>query len=105
MSAILTKRLTLRGYIVSDFASQTSDFLHDVGAWLRDGQLKYREDVDVGLEKAPSAFIELLKGQNLGKLVVRVAESMPDWTCPLTISPDARELLLGRSVILCASLS
>ena len=74
MSAILVKRLTLRGFIVSDFAAQTPDFLRDVGGWLRDGKLKYREDVVVGLEKAPAAFIGLLKGQNFGKLLVKVAE-------------------------------
>ena len=77
MKAILVKRLTLRGYIVSDFAAQTTDFLRDVGGWLRDGKLKYREDVVVGLEKAPRAFIGLLKGDNFGKLLVRVADTSP----------------------------
>jgi NADPH-dependent curcumin reductase CurA len=75
MRAILVKRLTLRGFIVSDFAEQTDDFLRDVGGWLRDGKLKYREDVVVGLENAPAAFIGLLKGQNFGKLLVKVAEA------------------------------
>jgi NADPH-dependent curcumin reductase len=62
MRAILVKRLTLHGFIVSDFAAQTPDFLRDVGDWVRDGKLRYREDVVVGLEKAPAAFIGLLKG-------------------------------------------
>ena len=75
MRAILVKRLTLRGFIVSDFAAQISDFLRDVGGWLREGKLKYREDVVVGLENAPAAFIGLLKGQNFGKLLVKVAEA------------------------------
>jgi len=75
MRAILVKRLTLRGFIVSDFATQIDDFLRDVGGWLRDGRLKYREDVVVGLENAPAAFIGLLKGQNFGKLLVKVAEA------------------------------
>jgi NADPH-dependent curcumin reductase len=74
MDAILVKRLTLRGFIVSDFATQTKDFLRDVGGWLRDGKLKYREDVVVGLENAPAAFIGLLKGHNFGKLLVKVAD-------------------------------
>ena len=70
---ILTKRLTLRGFIVSDFASRQGDFLRDVSEWLRAGRIKYREDVVDGLEKAPRALIGLLRGENFGKLLVRVA--------------------------------
>jgi len=61
---ILTKRLTLRGFIVSDFAARHGDFLRDVSAWLREGRIKYREDVVDGLEKAPRALIGLLRGEN-----------------------------------------
>jgi NADPH-dependent curcumin reductase CurA len=71
--AILTKRLTLRGFIVSDFAARHGDFLRDVSAWLREGRIKYREDVVDGLEKAPRALIGLLRGENFGKMLVRVA--------------------------------
>ncbi|MFO0991791.1 MAG: NADP-dependent oxidoreductase [Hyphomicrobiales bacterium] len=71
---VLFKRLTLRGYIVSDFASQTEDFLRDVGAWLKAGKIKYREHVIDGLENAPAAFIGLLQGKNFGKLLIKVAE-------------------------------
>ena len=71
--AILTKRLTFRGFIVSDFASRQADFLRDVSAWLREGRIKYREDVVDGLERAPRALIGLLRGENFGKLLVRVA--------------------------------
>ena len=73
MGAVLRKRLTLRGFIVWDFAAQEKDFQHDVGQWLREGKIKYREDVVEGLEKAPEAFIGMLKGKNFGKLLVRVA--------------------------------
>jgi NADPH-dependent curcumin reductase CurA len=75
MDAILVKRLTLRGFIVSDFAAQTDDFLREVGGWLHEGKLKYREDVVVGLEKAPAAFIGLLEGRNFGKLLVKLEEA------------------------------
>jgi NADPH-dependent curcumin reductase len=71
--AILTKRLTLRGFIVSDFAARQGDFLRDVSAWLREGRIKYREDVVEGLDKAPRALIGLLRGENFGKMLVRVA--------------------------------
>jgi NADPH-dependent curcumin reductase CurA len=73
MRAVLTKRLTLRGFIVTDFASRHADFLRDVSAWLKEGRIKYREDVVDGLEKAPRALIGLLRGENFGKLLVKVS--------------------------------
>jgi NADPH-dependent curcumin reductase CurA len=72
MRAVLSKRLTLRGFIVSDFAAQAPDFIREVSAWLREGRLKYREDVISGLENAPEAFIGMLKGRNFGKMLVKV---------------------------------
>jgi NADPH-dependent curcumin reductase len=72
MRAILSKRLTLRGFIVRDFAAQSSDFARDIGAWLRAGQIRYKEDVTDGLEHAPEAFIGMLKGRNFGKTLVRI---------------------------------
>jgi NADPH-dependent curcumin reductase CurA len=71
--AILTKRLALRGFIVSDFASRQPDFLSDMAAWVREGRIKYREDVVEGLARAPRALIGLLRGENFGKMLVRVA--------------------------------
>jgi hypothetical protein len=49
------------------------DFMRDVSAWVREGRIKYREDVVEGLENAPTAIIGLLRGENFGKLLVRVA--------------------------------
>lgn len=72
MRATLTKRLTFRGFIVSDFASRHGDFLRDMSGWVRDGKVKYKEFVTEGLESAPGAFIGLLKGANFGKQLVRV---------------------------------
>ena len=73
MRATLTKRLNIRGFIVSDFAARHADFLRDMAAWLKEGRIKYREDVVEGLEQAPQAFIGLLRGENFGKRLVRVA--------------------------------
>ena len=73
MFSVLRKRLTLRGFIVSDFATKQADFLRDAGEWVRGGRVKYREDVVDGLENAPAAFLGLLQGKNFGKLLVRVA--------------------------------
>jgi NADPH-dependent curcumin reductase CurA len=72
--AILTKRLNLRGFIVSDFAARQPDFLRDVSVWVREGKIKYREDVVDGIEKAPRALIGLLRGENFGKMLVRVSK-------------------------------
>ena len=73
MFTVLRKRLTLRGFIVTDFAAKQADFLRDAGEWVRSGRIKYREDIVDGLENAPTAFLGLLQGKNFGKLLVRVA--------------------------------
>ncbi len=73
MSQVLVKRLTLRGFIVFDFAGQHEDFLAEVGPLVREGRIKYREDIVEGLENAPRALIGLLRGENFGKVIVRVA--------------------------------
>jgi NADPH-dependent curcumin reductase CurA len=71
--AVLTKRLTFRGFIVSDFFGRYGDFMRDVSGWVGEGRIKYREDVVEGIENAPRALIGLLRGENFGKLLVRVA--------------------------------
>jgi NADPH-dependent curcumin reductase CurA len=72
MLSILVKRLTFRGFIVWDFAAQYLDFLKDVSGWLKEGRIKYREDITDGLENAPRELIGLLKGENFGKKIIRV---------------------------------
>ena len=72
MRAVLTKRLTIRGFIVSDLAARRADFLREMSGWVREGKVKYKEFVTEGLDSAPAAFIGLLKGANFGKQLVRV---------------------------------
>jgi NADPH-dependent curcumin reductase CurA len=72
MRNVLTKRLTIRGFIVFDFAALEADFLRDMSQWVREGKIKYREFVTDGLDSAPAAFMGLLKGANFGKQLVRV---------------------------------
>jgi hypothetical protein len=74
MREIMSKSLTLRGFINYDFAAQYyADFLREVGAGIADGRIRYREHIVDGLENAPEAFIGMLDGHNFGKLIVRVA--------------------------------
>lgn len=75
MMRILRQRLTLRGFIVSDFADQGLAFIRDTAGWIKEGRIKYREDIVEGLSAAPEAFIGLLQGKNFGKLLVRVGKS------------------------------
>ncbi len=73
MREILSKSLTVRGFINNEFAAEHYPaFLREVGAGIADGRIRYREDIVDGLEKAPEAFIGVLEGRNFGKLIVRV---------------------------------
>ena len=71
---LLTNRVLVKGFIVSDHLDRLPDFLRDAAAWVREGRLRYREDVVAGLEHAPAAFVGLLQGKNFGKLLVKVGE-------------------------------
>jgi len=64
--------LTLRGFIVSNHYDLLADFHRDMAKWAKEGKMKWRETVVDGVENAPKAFIGLFKGDNLGKMVVRV---------------------------------
>ena len=76
MRTILVKRVTMRGFIIyDDGANRFDEFLASMQAWLRDGRVKYREDVVHGLDNAPQAFLGLLEGRNFGKLVVRLDDA------------------------------
>ena len=74
MRAVLTKSLTLRGFINTEFvAEHYADFLKLVSAGLKDGRIRYREDITDGFDNAPAAFIGMLHGKNFGKALVRVS--------------------------------
>lgn len=72
--ALLINRALIKGFLVSDYQHRQQEFLNDVSEWLKQGKLKYKEDVVTGLENAPRAFIGLLQGKNFGKLVVKVSD-------------------------------
>ena len=70
---IVVKRLTLKGFIVTDFFAEREKAMADLVAWVGAGKLKVEEDVIDGLENTPRALIGLLAGENRGKRMVRVA--------------------------------
>jgi NADPH-dependent curcumin reductase CurA len=72
MSLCVGKRLTLRGFIVSDHGDLRPEFQDAVSGWLRSGDLVVRETVREGLEEAVPAFLDLLRGGNTGKMIVRL---------------------------------
>lgn len=71
---ILVRRLSVNGFIIFDHFHRYPDFVTEVGAYLSDGRLTYREDVAEGLEAAPETFIAMLQGGNFGKQLVKVSE-------------------------------
>ena len=69
---VVTKRLRLEGFIISDHYDRLQAFLAEMAPWVRDGSVRYRETVVEGIEHAPEAFIGLLAGENVGKMLVKV---------------------------------
>ena len=69
---VVTKRLRMQGFIVSDHAARFPAFLADVAPGVADGSIRYRETIVDGIERAPEAFIGMLEGANVGKMLVRV---------------------------------
>ncbi len=69
----IPKRLSLRGFIVFDHFDLMREFLREAGSWVQSGELRYRETVVDGIENMPGAFIGLLGGENVGKMLVRTA--------------------------------
>ena len=70
---VVVKRLRMEGFIVMDFADKDAEANEKLSGWVQSGALKVAEDGVEGLENAPAALIGLLKGENRGKRMVRVA--------------------------------
>jgi hypothetical protein len=72
---LLVKRIKMQGFIIfDDYGHRYGEFFGQISAWLKEGKVKFREDMVDGLQNAPQAFIGLLEGKNFGKLVIRVAK-------------------------------
>ena len=72
LRSLLVKQARAEGFLVSQFANRFPEGLKQMADWLKEGKLKYREDIEEGLENAPRAFIAMLKGRNIGKQLVLV---------------------------------
>ncbi|MEN6541868.1 NADP-dependent oxidoreductase [Parvibaculum sp.] len=70
---IVVKRLTMQGFILTDFNDKREQAMADLQSWVAQGKIKVREDILTGLENTPAALIGLLAGENIGKRMVRVS--------------------------------
>lgn len=76
MGQILSKKIKVQGFIIfDDFGHLYPEFGKEMGAWVKNGKIKYREEIIEGLENALEAFIGLLRGENFGKRVIRVGQN------------------------------
>lgn len=71
---ILMKRLTVKGFLVSDYLDRYSESLESLSLWMSEGKIQYKVDVVEGIENAPSAVNKLFTGENRGKLIVKVTD-------------------------------
>ena len=72
LGLMIGKRLTLRGFLVGDHVDRRPAFLEEMGGWLTEGRIRLAETIVDGVENAPGAFIGLMRGENVGKMLVRV---------------------------------
>jgi NADPH-dependent curcumin reductase CurA len=70
---VVGKQLRLEGFIVSTHSDMLADFHRDLAQWLKGGKVKWKETVFEGIDKAPDAFVGLFKGENLGKMLVKLS--------------------------------
>ena len=72
MAHVLVKRLTIKGFLIFDHENEREPFETDMLKWLSEGKVKFKETIYSGIENAPKSFIDLLKGKNTGKMLVKI---------------------------------
>jgi hypothetical protein len=72
LGSLIVARAKVQGLLVSDYAPRYGPAMAEMAHWVREGKIKYREDVVLGFENLPKAFIGLLAGENIGKRIVKV---------------------------------
>ena len=71
---ILMKRLTVKGFLVSDYLDRYAESLEALSEWMAEGKIQYKVDIVEGIEHAPSAVNKLFTGENTGKLLIKVSD-------------------------------
>ncbi len=71
---LLVKRARMQGFLIFDYADRTEEAVAQLADWVRTGRLAYREDILDGIEQAPGAIARLYRGENSGKLLIRLSE-------------------------------
>jgi len=75
LSLLISKRLTLQGFLVLDHWGRREAFVEEMSGWLREGQVTVAETFVDGIEHAVDGFLGMLRGQNLGKMIIRIADA------------------------------
>ena len=93
LRSVLVNRIRMQGMIVFDWKDRYGEALPTLTSYFAEGKLKYRESIVEGLDNAPRALIALLKGENFGKQLVRIACWRPIWVTRLDLTTGGRSLL------------
>ncbi len=75
MMLLIGRRLTMKGFIVSDDREACLEYVRKATGWLAEGRMRYTETIAEGVDNAPQAFMDMLQGKNLGKQIVRLADT------------------------------
>jgi NADPH:quinone reductase len=74
LGMLIVARAKMQGFLITDYMVHFGEALKEMSGWVREGKIKYREDIVEGFENLPKAFIGLFHGENIGKRIVKVTD-------------------------------